>query len=445
VPRFDDLEQAGATDVGIRRTHNQDAFSIQTAPDIEYWHKVGHFFIVADGMGGHAVGEKASAQAVQEIPLTFAKHAQQDGALAALRRSFQEANAIIHGIGQTNPEFRGLGTTATAIVLREEGAWLAHVGDSRAYRVRDGKIEQLTFDHSYAWEMARRLNIPPEELSDVKKNVIIRSLGPDVLVQVDIEGPYPIFSGDTYVLCSDGLSNQVTPEEIGTVVSALSVPEATRFLIELANLRGGPDNITVIVVRIGGEEASTKAVSIRPASALRVRCLHAWSALNRLIPWPLTVLMAGLLFALGGVFLSGTEKWISSTCIVLATACIVGGLWGLIVHARKQRDPLAKELDLPRRLNVYREYPCKIERLLVDKLLKMGTHLKEQLEGRPFSVDWSSYKKLNEAAQRCLQDGDLLASFREQCRALLGLATTFNKHRPREEGFRPKWDTHEGV
>ena len=444
MPRFDDIDHAGLTDVGIRRSHNQDAFSIQQAPDKAYWQQVGHVFLVADGMGGHAVGEKASAKAAQEIPLTYAKLAQ-DGPAAALRRAFQETNAGIHAIGQSNPEFRGLGTTATALVLRPEGAWIAHVGDSRTYRIRDGRIEQLTFDHSYAWEMARRLGVPPEDLSDVKKNVIIRSLGPDVLVQVDIEGPYPTLPGDIFVICSDGLSNQVNPEEVGTVVSALSPTEASKFLVELANLRGGPDNITAIVIRVGGEEASTVAVSIKPASALKVALLRAWRGWNRMVPWPLSVLIVGFLLAVGavGMAIAGTPG--SSLLGVLGVLAVIGGMVGLFMHAKKQQAEEAKEPDVPRRLNVYREYACKIERPLVDKLLKMGVHLREQLEGRPYTVDWSSYKKYNEAAQQCLQDGDLLASFREQCRALLGLAQSFNRNRPREEGFKPRWETNADV
>ena len=439
MPRFDDIEHAGVTDVGIRRSHNQDAFSVQKAPDEDYWKKVGHVFIVADGMGGHAVGEKASAKAVQEIPLTYAKHAQ-DGPLIALRRAFQEANGMIYGIGQSNPEFRGLGTTATSLVLREEGAWLGHVGDSRAYRVRDAKIEQLTFDHSYAWEMARRLNVPPEELSDVKKNVIIRSLGPDVLVQVDVEGPYPLIPGDTFILCSDGLSNLVNPEEIGTVVTALAPDEAGQFLIELANLRGGSDNITVVVVRVGGEEASTVAMSVKPTTRFRFKCLQLWKGLNRLVPWPIIVLIAGFLFAIGAV-MQATDKSGGSAFLTLASLFIIAGFVGLILHAKKQRAEERKEPAVLRKLNVYRDYNCKIERPLVEKLLKLGSHLKEQLEGRPFAVDWSSYKKHNEAALRYLQEVDLLAAFREQCRALLGLAQTFNKNRPREEGFKPKYET----
>jgi PPM family protein phosphatase len=440
VPRFDDIEHAGLTDVGIRRSHNQDAFSIQKAPDKDYWRQVGHLFIVADGMGGHAVGEKASAKAAQEIPLTFAKHIQ-EGPGPALRRAFHEANSGIYAVGQSNPEFRGLGTTATAMVLRPEGAWIGHVGDSRAYRIRGGRIEQLTFDHSYAWEMARRLGVPPEDLSDVKKNVIIRSLGPEVSVQVDIEGPYPAYPGDTFVLCSDGLSNQVNPEEIGTVVSALAPAEACKFLVELSNLRGGPDNITAIVVRIGGEEASTVAASMKPASRFRATMLRTWHGWNRLVPWPLSVLIVGLLLAIGAVIMALGDMHGSSILGVLGFLAVAGGLAGLIMHAKKQQAEEAKEPDIPERLNIYREYACMIERPLVDKLLKMGAHLREQLEGRPYTVDWSSYKKYNDAAQQCLQEGDLLSSFREQCRALLGLAQCFNRNRPREEGFRPKWES----
>jgi PPM family protein phosphatase len=441
VPRFDDLEHAAVTDVGIRRSHNQDAFSVQKAPDKDYFQKVGHVFIVADGMGGHAVGEKASAQAVQEIPLTYAKHAH-EGALAALRRSFHEANAGIHAVGQSNPEFRGLGTTATALVLREEGAWIAHVGDSRAYRLRNGKIEQLTFDHSYAWEMARRLGVPPEELADVKKNVIIRSLGPDVLVQVDVEGPHPLLPGDTFVLCSDGLSNLVSPEELGTVLSALPPKDAATFLIQLANLRGGPDNITAIVVRIGGGEASTIAVSIKPASHFKILCQRAWQSVSRLVPWPLAVLMVGFLLALGAVIFTVADFKGTTLLVVLAALSIVAGLIGLLFHARRQRAEETHRPEPPRRQNVYREHSCKIERNLIDKLEKLGEHLKEQLEGKPIEVDWSGYKKHRDAGQRLLQDGDLLVSFREYCLALLGLALTFNKYRPREEGgFKPKFET----
>src|SRR4029077_14593744 len=140
-------------------------------------------------------------------------------------------------------------------LLRPDGVWIGHVGDSRAYRIRDGRIEQMSFDHSLVWEMARRHGVDPEGLQGIPSNVIVRSLGPEPLVQVDIEGPHPIQAGDTFVVCSDGLSGPVSDREIGAAVSALAPKEACRFLIDLANLQGGPDNITVIVVKVVGSAA----------------------------------------------------------------------------------------------------------------------------------------------------------------------------------------------
>src|SRR5947209_14444358 len=202
-------------------------------------------------MGAHAVGEKASEQATRVIPHTYDKYAEH-GPVPALRKAFIEANASIHACGQQNREFEGMGTTGTALVLRPEGAWVGHVGDSRVYRIRNGQIEQLSFDHSLVWELARRQRVNPEDLHGIPPNVIVRSLGPEPLVQVDIEGPHPVLPGDVYLLCSDGLSGQVTDREIGAVVTALPPAEACRFLVHLANLQGGPDNITVLVIRVAG-------------------------------------------------------------------------------------------------------------------------------------------------------------------------------------------------
>src|SRR5262249_1176895 len=157
----------------------------------------------------------------------------------ALRKAFVEANASIHAKGQQNPEFGGMGTTTTALLLRPEGAWVGHVGDSRAYRIRGSQIEQMSFDHSLVWEMAKRKGVDPEGLPDIPSNVIVRSLGPEPLVEVDVEGPHAIKAGDVFLLCSDGLSGQVSDAEIGAVASALPPAEACRVLVDVANLRGG--------------------------------------------------------------------------------------------------------------------------------------------------------------------------------------------------------------
>src|SRR5262249_2731521 len=240
VTSFDQIEQASLTDVGVKRSHNQDNLAIQLVKDQEQWVRSGHLFLVADGMGGHAVGEKASEQAAAIIPHTYFKYAA-EGPIPALRKAFLEANATIHAFGQQNREFQGTGTTSTALVLRPEGAWIAHVGDSRAYRIRNGIIEQLTYDHSYVWELARIQGRDPDEIEDFPHNVIHRCLGPQPLVQVDIEGPHPVLPGDIFLLCSDGLSGPLTDKELGAVASVLAPGEACRFLVDLANLRGGPD------------------------------------------------------------------------------------------------------------------------------------------------------------------------------------------------------------
>src|SRR5262245_38091291 len=122
---------ATLTDVGVKRSHNQDACAAQPAADDARFEKIGHIFIVADGMGGHAVGEKASAMAVRGIPLTYQKYVSQEGVIPALKRAFTETNSEIFDIGKNNPEFAGLGTTGTSLILRPEGAWIGHVGDSR--------------------------------------------------------------------------------------------------------------------------------------------------------------------------------------------------------------------------------------------------------------------------------------------------------------------------
>jgi protein phosphatase len=138
------------------------------------------------------------------------------------------------------------------MLLLPEGALIAHVGDSRAYRIRHGQIDQLSFDHSLVWELVRRNHLPPDEANlAVPKNVITRSLGPDITVEVDIEGPLAVEPQDIYLLCSDGLSGPITDPEMGAFAENFHPKDSCRYLISLANLRGGFDNITVMILRIG--------------------------------------------------------------------------------------------------------------------------------------------------------------------------------------------------
>src|ERR1700730_12350012 len=246
----DCLAHVELTDVGMRRANNQDSRAVLMASDVESWRRRGHVFVVADGMGAHAAGELASKMAADGIPHNYYK-LRDEPPPDAIRKSIREVNEQIHRRGQANAEFHGMGTTASVLVILPQGALVAHVGDSRVYRVRGGRLEQLTFDHSLVWEMAASGQLPKDAAPNlVPKNIITRSLGPHKEVRVDLEGPYPIEVGDTFLLCSDGLSGQVKDEEIGPILSALSPSEAVRLLIDMANLRGGPDNITAIVARV---------------------------------------------------------------------------------------------------------------------------------------------------------------------------------------------------
>lgn len=241
-----------ATDTGMRRSNNQDSYTIVRAPNVEAWRQRGHVFLVADGMGAHAVGELASKMACDLIPHNYLKARAGTPAEAAVK-TFRDVSSLIHSKATANREFQGMGTTASALLLLPEGALIAHVGDSRVYRVRERRIDQLSFDHSLVWELVRRNHLTPEQAKiSVPKNVITRSLGPEAEIEVDIEGPLPVELGDVYLLCSDGLSGPVEDHELGAFAGNFHPRDACRYLVNLANLRGGLDNITVIIVRIGG-------------------------------------------------------------------------------------------------------------------------------------------------------------------------------------------------
>ena len=225
-----------------------------------------------------------------------------------------DANYQIHNRGQASPDFRGMGTTATVLVLLPTGAMVAHVGDSRAYRLRGTRIEQLTFDHSLVWEIRAAGQVPDLLPGHIPKNIITRSLGPNRAVQIDLEGPHPLLVGDTFLVCSDGLSGQVADDEIGMVLGCLPPAEAVQALIDLANLRGGPDNITVIVVRVAGPQLvqdaaagtsdNVAAAAVGPVHPMiwTVMGVAALAALGLLaIGYPLVALLGVLITAVAAI------------------------------------------------------------------------------------------------------------------------------------------------
>jgi protein phosphatase len=434
VTGFANIEHAALSDVGVRRSHNQDAHVAMPAGDAELWRRRGHVFLVADGMGAHAVGELASKLAVDGIPHIYSKYAE-EGPATALRKAFTETNLVIHTRGQQNREFEGMGTTGTALLLRPEGAWIAHVGDSRCYRVRDGMFEQLSFDHSLVWELARRQKVDPQELQGIPSNVIVRSLGPERDVQVDIEGPHPLQDGDVFVLCSDGLSGSVSDREIGAVVSALPPEEACRFLVDLANLHGGPDNITVIVVRVGGNAANNARGGGRSPVA-------AWKSGQRLADhWPVLALVAGIVLGVGAILLLFADLPGSLGIFALASIAVLAGLGGLLLQNMHPRSALGEEET--RSPQVYRRTPCAIELPLLQQLARAEAVLKGRIREHGWDADWPSCEQHQELARRYQDQGDLVQSFREYCRATTLLAEVVQRQRGKEESFQPVWDRHQ--
>ncbi len=247
----DVIIDAAQSDTGMRRSNNQDSHASVRAPNMEVWRSRGHVFMVADGMGAHAVGELASKMACDLIPHNYMK-AKLGTPSEAIVKAFHEVSALIHSRAAANREFQGMGTTCSSLLVLPEGVLVAHVGDSRVYRVRAGQIDQLSFDHSLVWELVRRNHLTPEQANlSVPKNVITRSLGPEPTIEVDLEGPLAVELADVYLLCSDGLSGPVTDLEIGAFAGNFHPRNACRYLVNLANLRGGLDNVTVLIVRIG--------------------------------------------------------------------------------------------------------------------------------------------------------------------------------------------------
>lgn len=445
---FNEIEYASHTDVGIRRSHNQDAHVVMPAADDEHWREVGHVFLVADGMGGHAVGELASKLAVDNIPHIFSKYAQ-EGPIAALRRAFSEANLIIHTRGLQNREFKGLGTTGTAIVLRPEGVWVGHVGDSRAYRIRGGMIEQLSFDHSLLWELARRQRKSPEELTGIQSNIISRSLGSMETVQVDVEGPHPLERGDIFLLCSDGLSGQVNDRVIGSVVAALPPKEAVQFLVHLANLQGGPDNTTVVVVRVGGEpppgnmdgQADVVFPGSDDARPLVPRLAVLLHGLARL-PWAFLLLALGILLEGTAVALAALERGGTSMfgAFMIGGLALLGGILTLMVQNIRETRKRSLLPEEERILQVYRQAACPLDAAIYERLVQSAQTLEESIKQRGWDYDAKTYQdRLKHAAQKFKQQ-HFRDAFREQCRAMLVLMEAVHHYRGKNEDFQPLWD-----
>ncbi len=249
----------GLTDVGKKREKNEDSLLVRESLGL---------FMVADGMGGHQGGECASRLAVKTVDETLTHLLEDPDATLAedtfversdpgelLKYAIRQASRKIFEEASQNPHLRGMGTTAVTLLLQNDKGYIAHVGDSRAYLIRDGAVRQLTTDHSLVAEQLRAGFITPDEVKKHKfKNIITRSVGFQNEVDIDLL-VRDLEEGDHFLLCSDGLTNLVDDGDLGKIVSRNGARESCQKLIELANKRGGDDNISAVVVSLLNIEA----------------------------------------------------------------------------------------------------------------------------------------------------------------------------------------------
>jgi serine/threonine protein phosphatase PrpC len=254
-----EIVSGGVSDVGRVRTNNEDSYQILSSLNL---------FVLSDGMGGEAHGEIASALAVETI-VKYCTDPKDDSAATLmgsgdevrwsekakqLQNAVRKANFNVFESARKNPAQRGMGATVTTAWVNEGKLSVAHVGDSRAYLLRTGNLQQLTSDHSLVAEQVRRGIITPQQAEESEmQSVLLRALGAHEDVEVDVD-EVGIYSGDVLLLCSDGLTRMVTePEIAGTLQAEMNPSTAAQKLVDLANENGGQDNITVIVVRFQEE------------------------------------------------------------------------------------------------------------------------------------------------------------------------------------------------
>jgi protein phosphatase len=395
------------TDIGMRRTTNQDSHALLAADTPELLAERGHLLMVADGMGAHAAGELASKLAAEGVPHLYHKYRELSPP-DALLRAIRETNIEINRRGMANTDFHNMGTTSSVLVLLPHGAIVAHVGDSRIYRLRGNTISQLTFDHSLQWELKASGQMP--EGSDISavvpKNVITRSLGPNPNVQIDLEGPHPNALGDVYLLCSDGLTGRVEDQEIGAILASLTPQEAAQALVDLANLRGGPDNVTVLVGKVTGPELVTEETLLEPLRTGRSRQIQ---------PVNVAIWIVALICGLAAAIMAGTGFLAAAEVAVVcgAVAVLVALVYRRVVSGG---TPLGGTKMLGR--GPYTSVACGPSHELAQKLKATLDELREAARDGKWAIQWQPLDDSCRQAQIADESGRFTDSVRHYCQAI---------------------------
>ena len=259
------LEMASATDAGMVRSHNED--SIASDPSLG-------LAVLADGMGGYNAGEVASGMAttvlITELRQALGRHSSLEAgargggstAQMLLREEIAKANRSIFQASQSQPQYAGMGTTLVVALFHDNKVTVAHIGDSRLYRMRNGELNQITRDHSLLQEQIDSGLITPEQAKlSANKNLVTRALGIDAVVEPEIHD-YEAMAGDVYLLCSDGLCDMVSDEDIGMALQTLSanLTLCAQQLVQMANDNGGRDNVSVMLVKIRRDYAAPRGL-----------------------------------------------------------------------------------------------------------------------------------------------------------------------------------------
>ena len=315
------IEWAALTDVGRARERNEDSYLAGE-----------HVFAVADGLGGHNAGDVASRLAVEPLAaLERAMDGTPDDRVAdALAKAMAAANRAVYQRAQADAKVRGMGTTLTAVAISDGSAHLAHVGDSRCYLLRDGEISQLSSDHTLVARMVAEGKLSPQEAeTHPQRSILTRALGAEPEVDVDTL-ELQLLAGDRLVLCSDGLSSVVPEEEIFAMLSdSKDLKEACKRLIDAANQRGGPDNITVVVVEVTGVGAARPAgAPVAPPPRREISPAEVPRARRRRFPvrpliWVLALVVLGV-----GSWL-GVRSWVNRSYFVGVSDGVVAIYRGL--------------------------------------------------------------------------------------------------------------------
>jgi protein phosphatase len=393
--------------------------AIALATDMADWQSRGHLFVVADGMGAHAAGELASQLATDNIPHAYQKRRDLPPC-ESIMAAVHDANAKINAKGQNSVDFHGMGTTCSCLLLLPDGAMAAHVGDSRVYRLRGHTIEQLTFDHSLVWEMAAAGQANEEDVpAYVPKNVITRSLGPNAAVKVDLEGPLPIKAGDRFLLCSDGLTGPLNPQLIGMILASLPPEDAAQTLVDLANLLGGPDNITVIVAEVSDPTTLGKAES-RP-----------WS--DAVMPLPGASNTLDAVLATAAAILLAASAALAATGVNLGA--IVAGMLSAVLLAvwllrRNPRETSCHGVRGHHGKAPYRSYPVAPSAQNIEMLSDVVRQLEDLEAQRSWPFDWKGVHADRHAAHKAIAAGDYRAAVVAYSSAVRRLMQAIRGSRP---------------